>query len=281
MSGTIYKLTCKPTGLKYIGQTTDLKYKNGKPYNYGPSGRWCDHVSSARTATTPLAEAIREHGRDNFTITELEKGTLDSLDELEAKWIEHENTIIPNGLNVLKHSRNKHHQATTLSKHYKGKVEYASIRPIKNGGVNTLVYVILTLNDGTSQRLVFGQNKEHTFEDALQHAREFTEELECPVEDKLDNGLVTNHTELLKQLETKTITRIQITTASKLIAVYITTSEMTSYKEKIRVCFGGKTISNEEAYLIALDFVDLLKKPTDCIILDTISSQCRQQATTE
>ncbi len=280
MSGTIYKITCASTGLSYIGQTTDYKYRDGKPYNYGPSGRWSDHVSSARTATTPLANAIHEHGRDKFVITELEKGRLDSLDELEAKWIESENTLIPFGLNVVKHSRNKHHQTSTLSKHYKGKTEYCSLRAIKNHGVNSLVYLILKMDDGSSQRLVFGQNKEHSFDDALQLARDFADELECPIEEKLDDDLATKHAELLKQLEGKTITKVQITTASKLIAVYITTSEMKSYKEKIRVCFGGKTISNEEAYLTALDFVKLLTLSIDCAMVDSISSQCPQQVTT-
>ena len=32
MSGCIYRITCIPTGKSYIGQTTDVKYKNGKPY---------------------------------------------------------------------------------------------------------------------------------------------------------------------------------------------------------------------------------------------------------
>ena len=37
--GFIYKLTCIPTGKSYVGQVKELKYKNGKPYNYGVEGR--------------------------------------------------------------------------------------------------------------------------------------------------------------------------------------------------------------------------------------------------
>jgi hypothetical protein len=48
MSGAIYQITNVSTNLKYIGQATNLKYKNGKPYNYGATGRWSDHICSAK-----------------------------------------------------------------------------------------------------------------------------------------------------------------------------------------------------------------------------------------
>ena len=47
---------------------------------------------------------------------------------------------------------------------------------------------------------------------------------------------------------------------------------MKSWKDQIHVYFGGKTISQEEAYGIACLFVDSLKKEADTILIDTIQS---------
>lgn len=277
--GSIYKITCIPTGLSYIGQTCDLKYKKGRSFQYGPSGRWSDHVSKARDANTPLAAAIRTHGRDNFTIEVLEKDELNKLDELEAKWIAQQNTLVPNGLNVAKHGRNKHHNTSTLSAHYKGKVESAQIRPIRSNGQYTLVYLVLKMQAGRSTRICFGQNKDHTFEDALRDAREFANQLECPVREQLGDTLDQKYAIKLEQFDAKTITQVRITTAATLIAVYITTSEMTRSAEQVRICFGGKTISQEEAYKNAKQFIQLLDLSNDCKIIDQIHKS-PQQATT-
>lgn len=272
--GSVYKITCTITGLSYIGQTCDKKYKNGKPYNYGPSGRWCDHVSSARKASTPLADAIQTHGRDNFVIETLEHtDELDKLDELEAKWIAHHNTITPNGMNVAKHGRNKHHDNTTLAEHYKSRTVSAVIRPIRSNGEFALIYLNLKLTDGTTQRLCFGQNKEHSYETAMRDAKQFVSAIGCP---STEEGPDQKYSTMLKELNDKAITKVRLTTASKLIAVYITTTDMTSYKEQIRICFGGKTISHEEAYMNALDFIDLLNLPADIKVQDQIHQSSQQ-----
>lgn len=276
MSGVIYKITCRTTGLSYIGQACEKKHRKGVPYNYGMTGRWSDHVSSAKTRDTPLAQAIRQYGRDDFTLTELERGELGRLDELEAKWIAAENTITPNGLNVAVHGRNKHHLSSTLASHYKGLVKSASLRAIKQTGVNKLVYLNLTLKDGSSQRIAFGHNSDHTYEVALQNARQFASELECPVKELLDQA--TKYADKLTSLEGQTIREVRITTASSLIAVYVITSEMKSYKEQLRVCFGGKTITREDAYHTALEFINSLTLPPDVKIQDLVNIS-PQQAT--
>ena len=273
MSGSIYKITCKPTGLAYIGQTGDIKYRNEKPYNYGPRGRWSDHVSSATKSNTPLSKAIMEHGRDQFTIEVLESDLLERLDELEAKWIMQLNTVVPHGLNVLSHSREKHRTETTIQNHYKALAAFVSINPIRRKGVFALVYVYLTMKDGTRQRMTFGQDGSMCFEEAMKDAREFVKQLGCPIREE---------NERIGQFKDKVITKIRITSASKLVAVYITTSEMTSYKEQIRICFGGKLISREDAYEKACEFVDALLLQAgnpDCLIEDLIQ-KCSQQATT-
>ena len=271
MSGSIYKITCKPTGLSYVGQTGDIKYRKETPYNYGPKGRWSDHVSSAKKSGTPLAKAIQEYGRDEFTVEVLESDVLERLDELEAKWIMQLNTVVPNGLNVLSHSRDKHRSQTTIQHHYKAIVASVSLRPIRRNGVYALVYVNLHMKDGTEQRLCFGQEGSKSFEEAMKDAQHFAKELECEIRPE---------NERVAQFKDKAITKLRITSASKLIAVYVTTSEMTSYKEQIRICFGGKTISPEKAYEKAREFIDeLLINNTDCLVEDLIQ-KCRQQATT-
>lgn len=270
MLGSIYKITCIPTGLSYIGQTCDYKYKKGKPYNYGPIGRWSDHVSSSKRTQTPLSNAIKQYGKDNFTINVLEKDVLEKLDELEAKWIAKENTVTPNGLNVAKHSRNKHHLTTTIASHFKDIVELAELRPIKKSGEYKLIHLILQLRDGSSQRICFGQNNQDTYEIALRDAKLFGENLGCRIVEKMC-GEENRYVDKIHQFEGKTITKIRITTATNLVAVYITTSEMKTYKDVKRICFGGKNISQEEAYNTALKFVKMLKLSHDCIIENVLT----------
>jgi hypothetical protein len=80
----------------------------------------------------------------------------------------------------------------------------------------------------------------------------------------------------LEEFKDREITSVRITSASGLVAVYIGTSEMTLNKEHKRICFGGKTISKEEAYEIAKQFVAELHV-SEKIIYN--SFQCSQQAT--
>lgn len=268
MSGSIYKIICEPTGKIYIGQTCDFKIKNGIAYNYGPIGRWSDHKSSSKRTDTPLAQAIREYGEDAFKVEVLEQDLLEKLDELEAKWINKLDCIWPKGLNVATHSRNKHHLSTTLQDHYKEIAIKGIIRPIKRDGSNRLVYLILSLKDGKSVRLCFGQNASADYKSALADARTFATGIGCPIEE-LDN----KYDLKLRQFEDKKITKVRITTASKLIGVYITTKETKSYKDQVRICFGGKTINKEDAYTEALQFIELLDLDEDCIIEDLTPSK--------
>jgi hypothetical protein len=69
---------------------------------------------------------------------------------------------------------------------------------------------------------------------------------------------------------------VRITSASQLIGVYIKTEDSKSYKDDIRICFGGKTINKNEALMMANTFVDLLNI-NDYSIVET-TQQCLQQA---
>lgn len=268
MSGSIYKLICEPTGKVYVGQTCDFKIRKGIAYNYGPTGRWVDHKSSAKRKDTPLAQTIRKYGEDAFKLEVLEQDLLEKLDELEAKWITELDCVWPKGLNVATHCRNKHHSSTTLQDYYKEIAVKGSIRPIKRDGTYRLVYLVLTLKDGKSVRLCFGQNANADYETALSDARAFATGIECPIEE-----LNSKYDLKLKQFEDNEITKVRITTASNLIAVYFTKSNTTSYKDQIRICFGGKTVSKEDAYNEALQFVELLDLDEECIIEDLIPSK--------
>jgi hypothetical protein len=203
----------------------------------------------------------------------LESDLLERLDELEAKWIMRLHTIVPNGYNVLSHSRDKHRTESTIQNHYKPLVTSASLRPIRKDGVFALVYVNLSMKDGTQQRLAFGQEGGKSFEDAMKEARQFVDQVGCPIR---------NENERIAQFDEKVITKIRITSASKLVAVYVTTSDMTSYKEQVRICFGGKTVSQVEAYRNACEFVDelVLSAGDSDILVEDLIPKCWQQATT-
>ena len=271
MSGVIYQITCNSTKLKYIGQATNFKYKNYKPYNYGATGRWNDHVSTSKTRDTPLCNVIKQYGKKDFTIEVIEEAPLDSLDEREAYWMSKLNTIHPNGYNIATHSRNRHRETSNLDVFYKDRVKSALISPIKQDGEFKMAYVYLTLNDDSQERLAFGQKSDSTYEDAINEVNEFITKLKCPytTSTNYSNTLSERYASKLIEFKDKEITSVHITTASKLIAVYIGTSEMKLNSEHKRICFGGKTITKEDAYDIAKQFVAELNIP-DKLIKDSI-----------
>lgn len=278
MSGVIYQITCTATNQKYIGQATKHKYKNGKPYNYGASGRWSDHVATSKSRNTPLCKAIKQYGKDQFTIEVLEENLLENLDEREAHYIAQCNTIHPEGYNVASHSRNRHRDTSNLHVFYEGKILSAVVSPIRNNGEFRMAYVYLTLHDNTQERISFGQKGENTFEDTMNEVTAFLERLECPytISSTTSTVLSEKYASKLEEFKDKEITSVRITSASSLVAVYIGTSEMKLNKDHKRICFGGKTVSKEEAYEIAKQFVAELHI-SDKLIYN--SFQCSQQAT--
>lgn len=269
MSGVIYQITCNSTTLKYIGQATNIKHKNDKPYKYGATGRWSDHVSSSKTHGTPLCKAIQEYGKKDFTIEVLEEAPSEMLDEREAYWMSELNTIHPNGYNIASHSRNRHRETSNLHIFYKDRVKSALISPIKKDGELKMAYVYLTLHDDSQERLAFGQKSDSTYEDAMNEVTEFLTQLDCPHTTKCNDTLSEKYASKLNEFKDKEITSVRITSASNLIAVYIGTSEMKLSKEHKRICFGGKKITKEDAYNIAKQFVAELKI-SDKLIQDSI-----------
>jgi hypothetical protein len=274
--GFIYEIKCRETGKKYIGQAKEFKSKKGKPFRYGIQGRWSDHLSNAKqgASTMPLCEAIQTYGATSFEVKELQQAPMSELDALEAQWIERTGSVVPNGYNVCTHSRNRHRTSSSLAKHYIGRVDSVILRPVRRDGEYKLMYAMLTLHSGETERITFGQKQEQTFQAAKDEAFAFVTELGCPFQEETSNSYdpLERYATKLKQFEEKVITRIRVTTASGLVAVYITTSEAKSYKDQMRICFGGKAIPPQVAYELAQLFIQALPKHESTILEDIYRS---------
>jgi hypothetical protein len=251
MLGSIYKAKNKTSGKEYIGQTQNTKTRDEKPYRYGISGRWSDHVSSAfRGAKTPLAKAILEFGADDFELTCLEKDLPENtLDEREAHWIATLNTIIPHGYNVMRHSRCKHREHTTLAEHYLPTTNKVRITSIKSGGAPKIIYVYLDQKKADPVRITFGQSATCDYAKALEEAKDFAarfaEEGIDIVEEIADDPL-RKYREKIEETRTLEVKSLRIAKFNSLVALYI------KHKDgMMRMCFGGKTVKHEDAYKTA------------------------------
>lgn len=91
-------------------------------------------------------------------------------------------------------------------------------------------------------------------------------------DDELARFVARNYAEDLKKAQREEITRIVITNLNKqLKAVYVKHISATSYKDQLRVAFGGKTITDEEAYRLAKEFVRQINVDPS-IVVDKIAS---------
>lgn len=116
-TGYIYKLT-SPNGKSYIGQTVQE-----------PCKRWSKHHTKAMSDTPTnrceaLSNAIKKHGWDNFTKEIIETCSESDLDDLEQHYIEHFNTVSPNGYNLTHGGRGG---SNTMSDETKAKMRETAI----------------------------------------------------------------------------------------------------------------------------------------------------------
>jgi hypothetical protein len=265
--GSIYKLTCIPTGLSYVGQTRDTKTKAGKKYAYGVTGRWNDHISCV--SSTPLGMAIQAHGAHSFIVETLEGGIPeDRLDEREAYWISSCNTRVPNGYNKMRHGRCRHREQSTLAAFYAPTTVSVRLRQIKRGGSPHLLYAYLHQDSGDEVRVVFGQGKTSTYHDAVAEAKTFLETFSgVPVEadPRILNPDANEYNSKVARYDSIRVDRIRIAKFNTLAAVYI---------NKDRICFGGKHTSYEDAVEKALAFAHALlqKHPESTIVNDASKS---------
>lgn len=87
----VYKITCNTTGKIYVGITART-----------PEFRWQQHVQHGMSGrlNTPLYAAIREYGRDNFTLECVgETKTRKEAGELEKKFVAEYDCVDPKGFN--------------------------------------------------------------------------------------------------------------------------------------------------------------------------------------
>lgn len=101
----IYKITNNNNGKIYIGQTVSKL-----------NVRWSQHVNYAikRKGNSVLSEAIRKHGRENFTVEILEAcNNVEEMNQKEISYIKDLNSLSPNGYNLDSGGKNKvMHQST-------------------------------------------------------------------------------------------------------------------------------------------------------------------------
>lgn len=271
--GSIYQAKNKTTNKSYIGQTQDMKMKDDKHYKYGIVGRWSDHVSSAfRGSKTPIANAILEYGADDFELTCLESNIQEErLDEREAHWISQLNATLPNGYNVMRHARCKHREQTTLAEHYLPTTVKVRITSVNAKGKPKLVYIYLDQSEEDPVRLVFGQGKDDSYEIALEEAQEFATifaEYGIEVFEEMVDDPFRKYLEKIEQFRGKSIERIRIAKFNHLVALYIKTTD-----ETIRICFGGKQITSDNAYKTALAIKEkLIATHTNVLIQDDYRS---------
>ncbi len=90
----IYRITNLINGKKYIGETA-LK---------DPSKRWQSHLHAIREGRgcPLLRKAVEKYGADNFKFEVICECKHEERYEKEKEWIASENSITPNGYNVLK-----------------------------------------------------------------------------------------------------------------------------------------------------------------------------------
>lgn len=264
-TGAIYKLTCLPTGMCYVGQARDTKAKAGKPYAYGVAGRWNDHVSCV--SSTPLGLAIQAHGAAAFRVETLEANVPDNrLDEREAFWIATLNTCVPNGYNKMRHARCRHRESSSLSEFYAPTTVAVRLRQINKEGAPHLIYAYLRQRDGKEVRVVFGQGAGSTYADAVQCATTFLESFATvPIEadPRILNPAAGEYDAKVARFDDRKISLIRVAKFNSLAAVYI---------DKDRVCFGGKHTTYADAVAKALQFANaLLHKHPDARLEDNAS----------
>lgn len=101
--GEIYMIT-SPNGKKYIGQTRCFYTSNSRYIKAGSKKRFNDHIRCSKddNVSTLLGRCIRKYGSHNFKIKTLLICDKSKLNYFEVKYIRQYNTLMPNGLNMVK-----------------------------------------------------------------------------------------------------------------------------------------------------------------------------------
>ena len=183
--GIIYKITCKPTGMSYVGQTVQGLNKRMKQHREQRSYCRC------------LSEAIKEHGWSNFEVETLWEGNSKLLNDMEVKFIEEYNTMAPNGYN-LREGGGKSEKVSEDSRQLM--IEKQREISLRRGGLlgtikeikskvdgRTTSWSVIGYRDGKGYKLANCKTKE----EALEVQREFTnnpDTYEIPDSTRVANG---------------------------------------------------------------------------------------------
>jgi group I intron endonuclease len=102
--GYIYKITNISTKKSYVGQTTEQDVND----------RWKDHLKKSSNCRQ-LKKSLQEYGKENFVFSIICICFDDDLNRFEIEYINHFNTIYPNGYNIRSGGNNgKHSKETRL-----------------------------------------------------------------------------------------------------------------------------------------------------------------------
>ncbi len=111
--GEIYKITNIDNGKVYIGQTHTHRKNKNKYRPYGYLGRFNTHISDALCNTKKkqsryLTSSIRLHGKEKFIVELIERCLPEELDNREIYYINHYNSMYPNGYNLTSGGKNNY-----------------------------------------------------------------------------------------------------------------------------------------------------------------------------
>jgi hypothetical protein len=244
-----------------VGQTKTHKLTRGKWYDYGITQRFTEHIGAARrNRTTPIATEMSVYGADSFNIEELDRCELEEADSYESYYIEEYGTLTPDGYNVQKISR-----PSGGSYYLNSKIVSSELRGINMNGELAKIRLLLTLEDKKEKtRIMFGTTPD-LYDQSLLTAKLFCETLGTkPVE---HNSLIKKqaewwpYKEKIDAFDTRQVSRLRIVPFSKTqVRICVKTSDMTSWKDEVKITFGSSNISREVSLKKALIVADEIKK---------------------
>ena len=247
-----------------------------------------------------LNNAIRKHGAKTFTVRTLIICDLEQLDEYEIHYINEYNTLSPNGYNLLEGGRKaklteairqKISQKTTehfeseenriiqseiikstneqriLDKYQNISIKSIDLSCIKENGIAKKFYLYITLDTGDIERVSWGNSIHTTYEQSLVEIKSLALQLLDGDDTKLhiiENRQEYAYLQKLAVFKDKDIKLIQISPFKQkygyIVAVYVKCADDKSWRDKKRLCFGGKTVYVGDAFAQAQDFVEQLKQ---------------------
>jgi REP element-mobilizing transposase RayT len=282
--GVIYLITGQKPEHKYIGQTKmfRIKYSSnkylGNKYKYFDyKGRFKEHLIAARYKPTyHIDRIIKKYGPENFSVKLVRYCFPNELDDYEVKYIKKFNTLYPNGSNIVlgnpHKNSNKERTSTLLKEYYKNiqvqlqhslihrskfkdlsdkRIDRIVIKPIKENGINKILYMYIEYENNESQRRRYG-GKHELWDEAYNR---------CMIDAcNLSNNII-DYTKDQQHLGLGEITIVEIKIHTmgdkKLISLYITNTDVKKWDQKKRFVFGGKTITLKDAFNQAVNFIKI------------------------